>query len=75
MIRDGVSIMMRYFVASLVAFSFVALVSVTLSAQQGFGRTGGREGTRSEGQQKYLLFRCFRSYSVLAFLLFFSQSL
>lgn len=45
--------MMRYIVASLIAFSFVALVAVTSSAQQGFGRMGGRGGMKSEGQQKY----------------------
>ncbi len=44
---------MRYVVVSLVAFSFVALVSVTLPAQQGFGRLGGSVGMKSEGQQKY----------------------
>jgi len=45
--------MMRYIVASLVAFSFVALVAVTLSAQQGFGRMGGRGGVQSEGRGNY----------------------
>ena len=45
--------MMRYVIASLVAFSFVALVAMTLSAQQGFGRMGARGGMKSEGQQKY----------------------
>ena len=47
-----VSIMMRYVVASLVAFSFVALVAVTLSAQQSFGRKGARGEMKSEVQQK-----------------------
>jgi len=53
MMKDVITVMMRYVIASLVAFSFVALVSVTLSAQQGFGRMGGRGGIKSEGQQKY----------------------
>lgn len=44
---------MRYVVASLVAFSFVALVAVTLSAQQGFGRMGGRGGSRGEELGNY----------------------
>ncbi|MGC1454879.1 MAG: hypothetical protein WA946_06785 [Nitrospirota bacterium] len=45
--------MMRYIVASLVSLLLVALVSVTASAQQGFGRTGRRGGIKSEGQPKY----------------------
>jgi hypothetical protein len=53
MMRDLGAIIMRYVVAGLVAFSFVALVAVTLSAQQGFGLMGGRGGMKSEGQQKY----------------------
>ncbi len=45
--------MMRYVVAGLVAFAFVALVTVTLSAQQGFGRMGGRGGSRGEERGNY----------------------
>ena len=45
--------MKRYIVAGVVAFSFVALVSVTLSAQQGSGRMGGRGGVRSDGRGTY----------------------
>ncbi len=45
--------MMRFIVTSLVALSFVALVTVTLSAQQGFGRIGGRGGGMNQGQPKY----------------------
>jgi hypothetical protein len=45
--------MMRYIVASLSALLFVGLVTVTVSAQQGFGHRGGRGGMKSQGQQKY----------------------
>ncbi len=45
--------MLRFIVTSLVALSFVALVAVTLSAEQGFGRSGGRGGGMSQGQPKY----------------------
>ncbi len=45
--------MMRFIVTSLVALSFVALVTVTLSAQQGFGRGGRRGGGMNQGQPKY----------------------
>ncbi len=44
---------MRFIVTSLVALSFVALVTVTLSAQQGFGHMGGRGGGTGQGQPKY----------------------
>jgi hypothetical protein len=49
----GGVLMKRYIVAGFVAFSFVVLVSVTLSAQQGSGRMGGRGGVRSEGRGTY----------------------
>jgi hypothetical protein len=50
----GGFMMMKFIVASLVALSLAALVASTLSAQQGFGRMGGRGGgVKSEGQQKY----------------------
>jgi len=45
--------MLRYIVGSVVAFSFVALVAVSLSAQQGFGRMGGSGGARGEGRGMY----------------------
>ncbi len=45
--------MLRFIVTSLVALSFVALVAVTLSAGQGFGRIGGRGDGMSRGQPKY----------------------
>jgi hypothetical protein len=51
--RIGGIIMMRYIVACLAALFLVSIATVTSSAQQGFGRMGGRGGTKSEGQQKY----------------------
>ena len=51
MMTTVVSIMMRYVVASLVAFSFVALVAVTLSAQQSFGRKGARGEMKRRGNR------------------------
>ncbi len=46
-------LMIRYIVGSVVAFSFVALVAVSLSAQQGFGHLGGKGGARGEGRGIY----------------------
>jgi len=45
--------MKGYFTASLAALLFVGLVTVTVAAQQGFGRMGGRGGMKGQGQQKY----------------------
>jgi hypothetical protein len=51
--RIGRIIMMRYILACLTTLFLVSIVTVTSSAQQGFGRMGGRGGMKSEGQQKY----------------------
>lgn len=46
--------MKRFLVAGFIAVSFAVLfLSMPVSAQQGFGRMGGKGGVKSEGQQKY----------------------
>jgi len=45
--------MRKYIVLSLVAYSFIALIAVSLSAQQGFGRMGGRGAAQGDGRGMY----------------------
>ena len=45
--------MKRYIIAGMVALSCMAAMAVSLSAQQGFGRMGGRGSMKSDEQQKY----------------------
>ena len=45
--------MKRFVNAGLFILFCAALLTTSVSAQQGFGRMGGRGGMKSEGQQKY----------------------
>jgi len=45
--------MKQYIVLSVVAYSFLALIAVSLSAQQGFGRMGGKGTAQGNGRGLY----------------------
>jgi len=51
--KGVVEIMKQYIVLSVVACSFLILTAVSLSAQQGFGRMGGKKATQDEGRGIY----------------------